>query len=81
MMMLDLVENYEGLSRFFLECQANISSIWCLIGPGVNKKNTDFRDAVSVAEPLAKTLSFCATVDSYHSMRYTCLKFQRSHYR
>ena len=38
----------------FLESLANISSIWCLVGPDVNKKNTDFRDAVSVTEPLAK---------------------------
>jgi len=81
MMILDLVENSYRLSRFFLVCPANISSIWCLIGPAVNKKNTDFRDAVSVTELLAKTLSFCATVVLYHSVRYACLKFQRSQYR
>jgi hypothetical protein len=81
MVMLDSVENYDRLSRFYLECPANISTIWCLIGPAVNKKNTDFRDAVSVTESLAKTLSFCANVVSYHRMKYTCLKFQRNQYR
>jgi hypothetical protein len=42
----------------------------CLVGPAVQKKNTNFRHAIGVTERLAKTLRFLATGDSYHSMRH-----------
>jgi hypothetical protein len=70
MLMLDWMENCDRASRIFLECQARISRIWCLVGPAVQKKNANFRQAIGVTESLAITLRFLATADSYHSMMY-----------
>jgi hypothetical protein len=42
----------------------------CLVGPAVQKKNTNFRYAIGVTELLATTLRFLATGDSYDSMLY-----------
>lgn len=41
-----------------------------LIGPKICKKNTNYRDAISVKDRLAVTLRFLATGDSYQSLMY-----------
>lgn len=40
------------------------------IGPKIARKNTSFRQAISVQERLALTLRFLATGDSYASLQY-----------
>ncbi len=41
-----------------------------LIGPRIERKNTKFREAISIQERLAVTLRFLATGDSYVSLQY-----------
>ncbi|KAG8278504.1 hypothetical protein J6590_108213 [Homalodisca vitripennis] len=41
-----------------------------MIGPMVAKKNTNWREVISVNDRLAITLRFLATGDSYHSLMY-----------
>nr|CAH7721007.1 unnamed protein product [Callosobruchus chinensis] len=41
------------------------------IGPKIKKKHTTFRRAIPTAEPLAVTLRFFASGDSYHFLKYT----------
>ena len=53
---------------FISECQAKISRILCLVDPAVTKKETNFREAVSVTERLAMTLRYPSSVDSYLSV-------------
>jgi hypothetical protein len=55
----------------------DFENLVCFAGPAVNKKITNFRNAISVMERLAVTMRLLAPWDSYHSM-CTCLKLQRS---
>lgn len=41
-----------------------------LMGHRINKKDTNYRQAIPVKERLAITLRFLATGDSYHSLMY-----------
>jgi hypothetical protein len=41
-----------------------------LIGEKISKKDTAFREAISVQERMALTLSFLASGDSYVSLQY-----------
>ena len=41
-----------------------------LIGPYINKEDTNMREAISMSTRLAVTLRFLATDDSYHTLMY-----------
>jgi hypothetical protein len=46
----------------------DFENLVCLVGPAVNQKNTNFRNAISVREGLAMTLRFLTNGDSYYSV-------------
>lgn len=48
----------------------DFESLLQLVGPAIQKKNTNFRNSISITERLAVTLRFLATGDSYHSLMY-----------
>jgi len=45
-----------------------------LIGPSINKQDTNMREAIPISTRLAVTLRILATGDSYHSLMYTFRK-------
>lgn len=51
----------------FITSSKDFENLTCLVGPALNKKNTNFRNATSVTKRLAITLRLLATGDSYHS--------------
>ena len=77
-LLVDLRNDDVGLSRelrsscknVFRMSSENFENLMCLVGPAVQKKNTNFRYSIGVRERLAITLRFLATGDSYHSMTY-----------
>jgi hypothetical protein len=77
-LLVDLRNDGVGLSgelrssfkNFFRMSSEDFENLMCLVGPAVQKKNTDFRHAIGVTVRLATTLRFLATGDSYHSMMY-----------
>ena len=70
---------FEGC--FFRMSQEDFENLVCLSGPAVNKKNTNFGNAISVMECLEITLKSLAAGDLYHSIMYLFIKFQHSQYR
>ena len=70
-LLVDLRNDDVGLSgelrssfkNFFRMCSEDFESLICLVGPVVQKKNTNFRHAIGVTERLANG-------GSYHSVTY-----------
>jgi hypothetical protein len=66
---MDLRNDDVGLSRelrssfknVFRMSSENFENLMCLVGPAVQKENTNFRHAIGVTERLAVTLRFLAT--------------------
>jgi hypothetical protein len=52
------MENCDGVSRifFFKMTREDFENLICLVGPAVNKKRADVRNAISVTELLAIAL-------------------------
>jgi len=63
--------NYAQALRTFWECQAIFfEELICPVGSTIGKKNSNFRERISVIEYLALTMRFLATENSYHSLMY-----------
>lgn len=59
-----------GFRNFLRMSCTEFEHLLNLIGPKIAKKNTTFRNAISIKERLGLTLRFLATGDSYHSLMY-----------
>lgn len=59
-----------SFTNFLRMSNEDFESLLELVGPVIHKKNTNFRNSISITERLAVTLRFLATGDSYHSLMY-----------
>ena len=59
-----------GFKNFFRMRSNDYEVLLNLVAPIILKKETPFRQSISIHERLAVTLRFLATGDSYHSLSY-----------
>ncbi|XP_023312111.1 protein ANTAGONIST OF LIKE HETEROCHROMATIN PROTEIN 1-like [Anoplophora glabripennis] len=65
------IENTGQFKNFCRLSSSDFEMILNLIGPKIQKENTNFRLAIPIKERLALVLRFLATGDSYTSLMYT----------
>lgn len=63
-------EMRSSFQNFLRMSSENFEDLIQVVGPAIYKRNTNYRNAISVEERLAITLRFLATGDSYHSLMY-----------
>lgn len=59
-----------ALKTFLRMTSTDLENLIQIIGPSIQKKNTNFRNAISVTERLVITLRFLATGEYYQSLMY-----------